>query len=188
MKGKVLMRLKLSGEKVILEDEENSFEISQNINNEIYFRTKKNNMTLLLNLSFHPENIEEWKSFELFASFIREIVGNYILEDDSKLQVLPKDFIDLENKLITCHSDGLDDSIIELLYSNDSIAISIKKSSNNEINNDNVVKIISGRCGSSYGNYYQFFVKLYRELLCLAHSIDQTQNDNSYQIIKKINN
>ncbi len=107
-------------------------------------------------------------SYIIFESLMKLIVGRFVLTGDYKDEfcMLPDDFIDLETKTITWHSDSGVDNVLKLQYDEKSIKLFIMKSKN-----DNVVNTVRIRTdGSSYGYYYQEFEKFFKELYSFALS------------------
>lgn len=171
------MKLKVNGKTIIFEDDVNSFEIFQSSDNDIWFISENPNIQCVLD--FSSRNIEEWKTFEVFSYLIKEIFGNYILEDYNTFTMLPDDFIDLNNKIITWHSDSGTNNVLKLAYDSKRIAISRKKDPKASQNSNNGVRIRTS--GSNYGIYYQFFIRFYKELLNLSYDISPEQLSNNKQ-------
>lgn len=75
---------------------------------------------------------------------MKSIIGKYILNDDdkNKYSILPNDFIDLENKIITWHSDSEKNNVLQLQLRTN---------------------------GSTYEDYYQEFERFFDELFSFAY-------------------
>ena len=73
-------------------------------------------MEIELNLS--SRNYSEYQTYIIFDYLMKTIVGRYILNGDNKKEYssLPKDFIDLEKKVIIWHSDGGTNNVLKLEY------------------------------------------------------------------------
>jgi len=54
---------------------------------------------------------------------MRIFVCKYVLDDKYKQDSLPHDFVDLDNKIITWHSDNDNNSSLELMYENNAIVL-----------------------------------------------------------------
>ena len=111
---------------------------------------------------------------------MKSIIGRYILSGDDKDEYssLPNDFIDLESKTITWHSDSEYDNVLQLQFKEKEIIISI----NNTKNNNKLIatKVRIRTSGSSYKCYYQEFERFYDELYRYAYNIESIKNqDNS---------
>lgn len=103
------------------------------------------------------------------------IVGRYILNgnDRDDYSLLPKDFIDLESKTITWHSDSEKDNKLELQFGKKEIIVSISKDKNESNRTyDNSIKVRIRTSGSSYEYYYQEFEKFFNELSSLAYQVE----------------
>jgi hypothetical protein len=161
------MKLKVNNGIIDFEDEENSFAISKTVDGDIWFSSGKSNITQTI--SSKARDIGEWQSYEIFAKLVRQIIGNFILEDDKDNIRLPKDFVDLENKIITWHSDSGTDNVLELLHEDKSIIISITKDKKASSNVNNSVRVRTD--GSSYEYYYHFFTQFHAELMQLANIV-----------------
>lgn len=169
MEQKEEMEVLTNGNSVIFKKDSKSFSVWQGTDRDIWFDTNEDN--LVFEIDFRNRNIQEYSSYEIFANLMRTIVGNYTLEDESMTYGnLPEDFIDLKNKLITWHSDSGTDNILKLQYENQKIIMSIIKSVKSNSNEVNRVRIRTS--GSSYGYYYKYFLKLYRDLINLAFELN----------------
>ena len=129
-------------------------------------------MNIELNLS--SRNYSEWQTYIVFEYLMKTIIGRYILNEDNKKQYshLPKDFINLENKVITWHSDSDTDNILKLEYSNDkNIKVTISKCKDDKEYHTNSVRIRTN--GSEYGYYYQEFLEFFRNLLSLEEKLNK---------------
>ena len=154
---------------IIIEKDNNSVEITQTLDCDIWFSTLKDEF--LLELNFSSRNPDEWETYLVFENLMKAIVGRYVLSGDydDEWSMLPKDFIDLKSKTIIWHSDGAGDNILKLLYSErngkKSIKLSISKDKQANEHDSNVVRV--RRSGSSYGYYYKEFTQFFHQLTLL---------------------
>ena len=161
------MVIKMINRVVVFEDGDNNFEVNQSCDNDICFRSL--NPNLEFNFNFKSREIAEWKSYELFMSLMKQMIGDYVLEETSSANFLPKDFIDLENKTIIWHSDSGIDNVLKMKYCDDKMIISLIKDPNNSKTNNTYVRVRTS--GSSYSYYYKYFLKFYKELLELMNML-----------------
>ncbi len=158
--------LRASSGSIMISKSGKSFSIEKTLDNDILFGSTNDNLEL--EISFNSRNRAEWGSYIIFESLMKLIVGRFVLTGDYKDEfcMLPDDFIDLETKTITWHSDSGVDNVLKLQYDEKSIKLFIMKSKN-----DNVVNTVRIRTdGSSYGYYYQEFEKFFKELYSFALS------------------
>lgn len=112
---------------------------------------------------------------------MKSIVGRYLLSGDSEdeYSFLPKDFIDLENKIITWHSDTERDNILQLQFRDREIVVSVVKNNDSKNKNSyNSIKVRIRTSGSVYGYYYQEFERFYSELSRFAYQIESSKTQN----------
>lgn len=143
---------------IILENEDSKLSISESIDGDIWFEATKD----LVMMPINDFRGKDYKVHQLLARLMEQIVGRFILEGTNESRLLPEDFIDFENKIITWHSDNGSNSRLELMYEKDTITISLK----GDPKSGNRVRIRTS--GSEYGYYYQYFTRFYLELLQLA--------------------
>ena len=136
-----------------------------------------------MELSLSSRNYPEWQTYIVFEYLMKSIVGRYMLNGDNekKYSRLPKDFIDLENKVIIWHSDSDTDNFLKLEYTeNRNIKISIQKCKDSKEHYTNSVRIRTS--GSGYEYYYQEFLEFFRHLISLEQRlnklIENTQQNN----------
>ena len=149
---------------------------------DICFATNRENMEITLN--FYSRNRLESKCYEAFENLMKLIIGRFILGKDykSEFSTLPKDFINLENMVITWHSDSGIDNILKLQYADKTVKVSLIGARNN-IGGINV-RIRTD--GSDYEYYYQEFEKFYKSLGCIASRIDKSKiSDDAVDIKEK---
>ena len=159
------MKVQTNGRTVTFGKESKSFSVWQSRDRDIWFDSTDNE--LVFEFDFSARNIQEYSSYEVFANLIRIIVGNFILENKSmEYSNLPKDFIDLEQRSITWHSDSGIDNVLKLQYENQKVIFSITKSVNAKSSDVNRVRIRTS--GSNYEYYYQYFLKFHRDLINLV--------------------
>lgn len=162
----------------IIEKNGISFSVEKGPDGDIWFNSTKN---IELSISFNSRNDEEWRSYVIFENLMKAIVGKYILDGDDKDQysLLPKDFIDLEEKTITWHSDSDLSNTLQLKFGKKEIVISIYKEKNiSDRVSNNSVRVRIRTSGSNYGYYYQEFEKFYRELSSFAHQVESLKTKN----------
>lgn len=157
-------KIKVSYNTVSLEKGENKFTINKAPDNDIWFEANEDIATF--DLQFSSRITAEWQTFNLFNNLLKRIVGRFFLnEDNSEYSCLPNDFIDMDNKTITWHSDSGSDNVLQLQYLGDIIRITIIKAPKE--NGYNRVRIRTD--GSEYGLYYQEFSLFFTELFSLAN-------------------
>ena len=158
---------------VIIEKDGMTFSIEKGPDGDIWFNSSNSNIKLPI--SFYSRNQEEWRSYVIFENLMKLIVGRYILNEDykGKYNSLPKDFINLENKTITWHSDSGKDNKLQLQLGEKEIIVSIIRDIN-DINKtyNNTIKVRIRTSGSSYENYYQEFENFFGELSNFAYQVE----------------
>lgn len=153
------------------------FSIHQSPDNDIWFKSFGD---IELALSFDSSDQEEWQCYIIFERLMKLIVGKYVLNDEAKhkYSLLPKDFVNLQNKEINWHSDSGDDNILKLKLHENKIIVSIARTENKRnFNNDIRVRIRTS--GSDYGCYYQEFVSFFNELFNFACQVDLMKKQNN---------
>ena len=160
---------------IIVEKGKKRFSIEKSSDGDIWFNAIGNDMKLSINS--YSRDQEEWQSFNIFENLMKSIVGRYVLSDDNKNQYsfLPQDFVDLENKTITWHSDGDNNSTLQLHLSEKELIISIV--SDNYYSDVTKVRIRNN--GSAYGSYYQEFERFFSELSCFAYQAKSKRQETS---------
>lgn len=168
------------GHSIIIEKDETTFSIEKGSDGDIWFNSSNGNITLPI--SFYSRSQEEWRCYVVFENLMKLIVGRYILNDDDKdeYNILPKDFIDLEKKTITWHSDSEKDNKLQLQLGKKEIIVSITRDENkgNRIC-DNIIKVRIRTSGSSYEYYYQEFEKFFNELSSFAYQVESMNKRNT---------
>ena len=181
-------KIKNHNDKIILEQDNQSLVIYEAVDNDIMFYTEEKEITIKLKLC--TSNYLEEKTYLLFELLLKSIVGRYILSGDSKNKYsnLPEDFIDLNNNIITWHSDGSVDStlIIVLDYESGFISISLIKGQSAKNSENNIVRIRTK--GSDYGCYFQEFQFLLQQLIALTQSLEKKDNYGLKKTLKKFLN
>ncbi|MBQ3021602.1 MAG: hypothetical protein IJD92_05225 [Bacilli bacterium] len=157
---------------LIIEKDGQGLAISQAVDNDIWFTTSKNELSL--EISKYSSIYSEWQIYLVFEYLMKAIVGRYILSGDNKneFSILPEDFVDLDSNVITWHSDSGTDNILKLEYNEKIITISILKSKDALTYESNAVRIRTS--GSSYGYYYQEFLELFSHLSNLEDRLNKT--------------
>ena len=164
---------------VIITKDGASFSVEKGTDGDIWFNSS--NCNIELPISYYSKNQDEWESFIVFEYLMKSIIGRYILSDDDKNEYssLPKDFINLDYKTITWHSDSEYDSILQLKLKEKELIISIYRDNNsNDRNYSNSTKIRIRTSGSSYEYYYQEFERFYDELSKFAYRIESSKNQD----------
>lgn len=158
-----------SNRSITLKKDDIAISIDQSLDDDIWFNSN-GNVSLTLNYSLRVE--EEWRCYTTFANLMKSIIGRFILNGDDKdeYSILPQDFIDLENKTITWHSDTGADNILQLQYSQKAITITMTK--DNDRTYDGAIKVRIRTNGSSYEYYYQEFMRFFSELSRYATKVN----------------
>lgn len=147
-----------NGSNFVLGKGEQKISIWQTIDEDVWLGT--NSYEVCLELNSNTRDFHELRVYNLFLEFMQLMIGRYILKDvDDEYTMLPKDFIDLKNKIITWHSDNGNDNILKISYEENSIKVSLIKDCKA---NNNIVRIRTD--GSEYMRYYQEFLNFFREL------------------------
>lgn len=160
------------------------------VDDDICFECDKDNTLFEINNS---RDYKERQVYDVFRTLIFEIAGNYAL--DEYKDILPIDFMDFDNKIITWHSDGEKDNILKLTYSDERILLEIIKDLNSKNFNPNRVRIRTD--GSDYGHYFEHFNSLFDRLSNITENINELtvknmnsayiDNDSFFkQIVKKL--
>ena len=156
------------GRAIIIEKDGTSFSVEKGIDDDIWFTS--NNGNIKLPISFYARNQEEWRSYVIFENLMKLMVGRYILNGDDKdeYSILPKDFIDLESKTITWHSDSEKNNKLQLQFGKKEIIVSITRDENDINRANDTIKVRIRTSGSSYEYYYHEFEKFFKELYNFA--------------------
>lgn len=168
--------IRKSNQSIILEKDNQTFSISQGLDDDIYFSTNQNE--LVFDLNFSSRNYPEWQTYIVFEYLMKSIIGRYILNEDNKKEYshLPKDFIDLDKKIITWHSDSGTDNILNLEYiDNKIIRVSLTKDKDSKEYYNNSVRIRTS--GSNYEYYYQEFLEFFRHLWMLEQRLNKPKEE-----------
>ena len=163
---------------IIVEKNGTSFSVDKGPDGDIWFNSLDN---IELPISLYSRNQEEWQSYFIFENLMKSIVGRYLLSGDSenKYSFLPEDFIDLENKIITWHSDSNQDNILQLKFREKEIIVSIVRDKNtSDRNSNNSIKVRIRTSGSNYGYYYQEFERFYSKLSRFVYQIESSKTQN----------
>lgn len=163
---------------LLLKKNGTSFSVEKGPDGDIWFNSLNN---IELPIGLYSINQEEWRSYLIFENLMKAIVGRYVLSDDSKdgYSLLPKDFINLESKTITWHSDSNQDNILQLKFREKEITLSIVRDKNtSDRNSNNSIKVRIRTSGSDYGYYYQEFERFYSELSRFAYQIESSKTQN----------
>lgn len=168
---------------IIIQKDNQGFSITQSNDDDVWFSTSQEEMNIELSLS--SRNYPEWQTYIVFEYLMKSIVGRYMLNGDNKKKYsrLPKDFIDLENKVIIWHSDSGNDNLLKLEYTeNRTIKITIQKCKDSKEHYTNSVRIRTH--GSEYEYYYQEFLEFFRHLISLEQRLNKSV-ENVQQEIKE---
>ena len=164
--------IKRQNNAIIIQKNNQSFAIDQSPDDDIWFSTSQDDISISLSLA--SRNYEEWQTYLTFENLVKSIIGRYILTKDNIDSFLPNDFIDLENKVITWHSDSDIDNILKIKYINyRTIIISISKNKNSKDYQNNSVRIRTS--DSEYQYYYQEFLEFVRQLLILEQRLNKKE-------------
>lgn len=164
--------IRRSNNSIILEKDNQKFNITQTLDDDIYFSTSQNE--LVFDLNFSSRNYSEWQTYIVFEYLMKSIIGRYMLNGDNKQEYsfLPKDFIDLDKKIITWRSDSGTDNIIKFEYIDKKIIrISLTKCKTSKEHYNNSVRIRTS--GSNYEYYYQEFLEFFRHLWMLEQRLNK---------------
>ncbi len=167
---------------IVLSKDGKSIEVSKTLDDDIWFSTHEEET--ILEITMYTRNRSEWQTYIVFESLMKSIVGRFVLngEDKRDWSMLPKDFVDLENKIIIWHSDSGTDNVLKLTYSERIITISIIKDSKAKSYYTNTVRIRTD--GSSYEYYYQEFTKFFSELVQLESRLNEKSTEEP--MVKKL--
>lgn len=72
------MNIKVMNRVVLFEYGDNNFKISQSCDNDICFCSLNSNLEI--DYCFKSRHVVEWKSYELFMSLMKEVIGDYVLK------------------------------------------------------------------------------------------------------------
>lgn len=168
---------RFNGSLLLEKDEKEIITISQTVDNDIWFSTSRDELTLELRLG--SRTYSEWQTYLVFSSLMKALVGRYMLDGDNGQENsrLPKDFIDLDNNIITWHSDSEIKNVLKLIYDNrnDTIKISMKKSEDKDSRHSTVVRIRTD--GSDYEYYYQEFLDFFKRLNDLELRLNKSEEN-----------
>lgn len=167
--------IKRVNNEIIIEKEGKKIIINQELDTDILFTAPEKESSIVLNM--HSRNYSESQTHLIFKYLMKLIIGRYILNGDNKKEnsKLPKNFIDLDNNIITWYSDGSVDNRLELRHNEGIIKISIYRSNSFSYRDIGAVRIKTN--GSRYERYCQEFIEFFR---CLS-DLEQTLN-NSFEI------
>lgn len=169
---------------IVLEKDNQSFEIFQGGDEDLFFSTSQKELCFELNL--FSKNYSEWQTYIVFENLMKSIIGRYILNGDNKKEYsqIPKDFVDLENKIIIWHSDSDIDNVLKLEYINNIIKVSIFKSKDANENYTNLIRIRTD--GSDYERYYQEFLEFYKQSVWLEKNLNRKDENLNLENSKKL--
>ena len=162
------MELKNQNGYLVFEKDNESFYVEKTIDEDIWFSTK--NPCFTMSLDIYSRDINERIAANEFFKLMQLIVGNYILEGHSSNEMLPKDFIDIENKIITWHSDNENDNVLELSFEERFITIAMTKENKSQYNR---IRIRTN--GSDYGIYHIFFTDFYGSIIQIINDINHKE-------------
>lgn len=170
---------------LVLEKDGNGFTICQGIDDDIFFTTSKEELSL--DISMYSRNYSEWQIYMVFENLMKSVVGRYILSGDSAKEDsrLPEDFINLDERIISWHSDSEFDNILKLNYDKSAITVSILKSKASSQHDTNSVRIRTD--GSNYEGYYQEFLEFFARLSELEYSLNKNAQNSESKLIQPPN-
>lgn len=168
------LSLRESNGSLFLEKDGQKISIWQTLDQDIWFGTKEDEVCL--ELDFRAREFKERSVYGTFRNLMRMLVGRYMLEDANvEYSLLPSDFIDLENRVITWHSDSGNGCTLKLSYDDYVIRVTLSRGEKSKIG-DNVVRVRTD--GSEYMRYYQEFVEFFSELRESVHFQDFMKDAN----------
>ena len=168
--------IRRSNNAIILEKDNQTFSISQGLDDDIWFSSSQNE--LVFDLNFSSRNYSEWQTYIVFEYLMKSIIGRYMLNGDNKQEYsfLPKDFIDLDKKIITWHSDSGTDNVLKFEYIDKKIIrVSLTKCKTSKEHYNNSVRIRTS--GSNYEYYYQEFLEFFRHLWMLEQRLNKPKEE-----------
>ena len=168
MKMKFIMKKCYGG--VSLQRGNQEIQITQAIDNDLFFQTSGKTSSITLDIS---SDSSELKAYQSFRQLIITLFGEYIIKEHYPYD-LPEDFINIDNKTIIWHSDMGTNDYLKLQVTNDTINISLLKTDNDK-GKSNIVRIRTN--GSDYGNYYRPFITLFQSLI---KSTDVSLSNKTY--------
>lgn len=157
---------------ISIEKDGQRFTINQASDEDIWFATSTTELSL--DIRKYSSVYSEWQTYMVFEKLMKTIVGRYMLSGHNKGDAfsLPKDFIDLDNNVITWHSDSGIDNILKLDYNERIITISLLKSKDALQNETNSVRIRTS--SSNYKYYYQEFLDFFSNLSELGRKLNKS--------------
>ncbi len=171
---------------VIIEKNDETFSVEKGADDDIWFST---NNDIRFSINFYSRNRKEWQTYFIFENLMKLIIGRYILHSDNNDEYsnLPKDFIDLESKTITWHSDSEKDNKLQLQFTGKEIIVSIMRDENaSKLDYFNPIKVRIRTSGSKYEYYYQEFEVFFDELLNFAYQITPASKDDIPNVQRKL--
>ena len=152
---------------VVIKKDDAHFSVDLGADGDIWFNSTIGNTEVPISLMIRDE--EERQTYYLFEKLMKSIIGRYMLNDYGfEYNGLPKDFIDLENKTITWHSDSNHNHTLQLKYGDHEIIVSLSKEKEDSWPS---IRVRIRTSGSDYGYYYQEFVEFFRQLSNFALSV-----------------
>ena len=170
---------------IVLQKNNNGLQIMQTMDNDIWFLTPQDKYICELKLSSRDYN--EWQIYLLFENLMKSIIGRYMLNEHYKkdCSMLPKDFIDLENKTIIWHSDSGTKNVLKFKFEHDIITIYLLKDKNAKDYVSNIVRIRTS--GSNYKYYYQEFTHFFNQLTLLENRLNFQEQPKVRKLTKDNN-
>lgn len=153
-------RLDGTCEKMVVSKNGMSFEVYESMDGDLWFSSKSDHM--IMDIDFCSDEAMEWGCFNTFYDLMKRIVGRYVLNEDDTSFIPYDDFVDLDNKMITWHSDGEVNNVLRLSLLENVVRVELEKSGDVSSNKKNLVRIRTN--GSDYGSYYQEFELFFTEL------------------------
>ena len=162
---------------VVLEKDGSTFSIERGTDGDIWFSA---NEDIKLAINFSSRNRKEWQSFIIFENLMKLIIGRYVLNDDNKEEysILPEDFVNLENKIITWYSDGEKNNKLQLQFKEKQIEVTLTRDENtSKLASYNPLNVRIRTSGSKYEYYYQEFEIFFNELFNYANQVTTMNNE-----------
>ncbi len=163
--------IKKRDNKFTLQKSDQTIEIWQSSDNDIWFEAKEAKVEI--ELDSRSSDFCEFQFYAIFERLMKSIIGRFMLKDAKDYySSLPSDFIDLETMTISWHSDGSMDNILGIAYNGERIKVSITKAKKDKISGNNKVRVRTN--GSDYGTYYQEIIRFFNDIEGLYFILNAT--------------
>lgn len=169
------MEIKKTDNTILFDNGLEQISIRKFVDDDICFECDKDNALFEINNS---RDYKERQVYDVFRTLMFEMAGNYAL--DEYKDILPPDFMDFDNRIITWHSDSEKDNILKMTYSNERILLEIIKDIHAKDFNLNRVRIRTD--GSDYSHYFEYFNVMFDKLGNLTENINELTVENMNSI------